>query len=62
MADVKKKPSLALVVSAGKGKPVAEEEPDESYSAAVDELAEILGVSDVEGFRSAFEAAVMSCK
>ncbi len=63
MADAKKKASLALVV--GVGKPKAEkEEPDESYSASVDELADVLGVAENkrDAFREAFEAAVMSCK
>lgn len=56
-----KKPSLGEVAA----KPMEEEEEeaeDESYSAAVDELAEILGVADVDSFREAFKAACMSCK
>lgn len=61
MADPKKKPSLGEVTAkAGKGS--SSEPVDDSYSAAVDELAEVLGVSDVDAFRAAFEAAVMSCK
>jgi hypothetical protein len=55
-----KKPSLGEVVA--KPSEGLSEESDGAYSAAVEELAEILGVADVEAFRSAFEAAVMSCK
>lgn len=55
-----KKPSLGEV--AAKPSEGSSGDVDDSYSAAVDELAEILGVADVEAFRSAFEAAVMSCK
>ena len=64
MADAaKKKPGLALVVAVGKGKPKAEPDGDE-YSAAVGELADVLGVPEdkLEAFTEAFEAAVMSCK
>lgn len=35
---------------------------DDTYGAAVDELAEVVGVADVDAFREAFKAAVMSCK
>lgn len=61
MADAKKKPGLALVVGLGKPKP--EEESSEEYSAAVEELADVLGVAEEQrgAFRDAFEAAVMSC-
>lgn len=56
------KPSLADVA--------LDEEPDtddidgDAYSAATDELADVLGVSadKRDAFRAAFEAAVMSCK
>jgi len=55
-----KKPSLGE--DAAKPSDGSSGDDDGAYSASVDELAEILGVSDVEAFRSAFEAAVMSCK
>jgi hypothetical protein len=60
-----KKPGLALVIAAG-GKPKGEAAPesDDSYGAAVDELADVLGVPDdkLDAFREAFEAACMACK
>lgn len=63
MASAKKPPLSAVVAGMGKStEPSAPPAEDETYSAAVDELADILGVSDVDAFRSAFEAAVMSCK
>lgn len=60
----KKKPSLAEVTAK---LPVADEDEDgdmDGYAASVDELADVLGVADDkrDTFRSAFEAAVMSCK
>lgn len=62
----KKKPGLSLVIAMGGKKPASEAEPDgdEAYGAAVDELADVLGVSDDkrDAFREAFEAAVMSAK
>lgn len=63
MAASEKKPGLAVVISAGKSK-VDEGDEDESYGASLDELADILGVSDDqrEAFSDAFKAAVMSCK
>jgi hypothetical protein len=63
MDPAKKKPSLALVVSTGKGKPASKSDGD-SYGAAVDELADVLGVADdkMEDFKAAFEAAVRTCK
>ena len=62
-AEEKKKPGLALAVMVGAKKGAAKPEGD-SYGAAVDELADVLGVSDDkrDAFREAFEAAVMSCK
>lgn len=61
MAD-SKKPSLAMVL--GGGDPVEPDDDDEGYSAAVDEVADLLGVSaeKKDAFKSAFQAAVMSCK
>lgn len=58
---VGKKPSLGEVAAKPREGSSGESD-DDAYSAAVDELAEVLGVSDVEAFRAAFEAAVMSCK
>ena len=57
-----KKPSLALVVGSGKGK--EEDDESEDYDSALDELAEVMGVSeeDREDFMAAFKAAVSSCK
>ena len=65
MEAAKKKPGLALVVSMGKAKGEGESEGSgEEYGAAVDELADVLGVAEDqrEAFASAFEAAIMSCK
>jgi hypothetical protein len=65
METAKKKPGLALVVSVGKGKPEPKKsEASDEYSAAVDELAEVIGVADdkMADFKAAFEAAVMACK
>jgi hypothetical protein len=65
MADpmAKKKPGLALVVSAG-AKKGPSEPADDDYDAVVDELADTLGVRDDnrDAFKEAFRAAVMSCK
>lgn len=71
-AEEKKKPSLALVIAAGKpkGKPEGddeaaegeEESDDGSYAAAADELFDALKSGDREAFADALRAAVMSCK
>lgn len=63
-ADAKKKPGLALAVMVGAKKGADAPKEDDSYGASVDELADVLGVSDDkrDAFREAFEAAVMSCK
>lgn len=55
-----KKPSLGEV--AVKSDPLEPDGDDDTYGAAVDELAEVVGVADVDAFREAFKAAVMSCK
>jgi hypothetical protein len=60
-----KKPSLGDVIGLGdvdEDEDMGEE--DGSYSAAVSELAEVLGVGDdqMDAFKTAFQAAVMSCK
>ncbi len=63
--DAKKKPALALVISAGKGKEHDEDDEDSGeYSAVVGELAELLGVEEDkrEEFETAFHAAVAACK
>lgn len=64
-----KKPSLALVISAGKKGDADEEAPPSSkelddYGASLDELADVLGVADDkrQDFAEAFKAACMSCK
>jgi hypothetical protein len=64
MDAAKKKPSLgAVVVEIGSAKKPAKDD-DDAYAAAVDELAEVMGVSEekLDAFREAFQAAVMSCK
>lgn len=63
MADAAKKPSLAMVIGLGKGKAEPDDD-DEDYDAAVGELADVLGVPEdkVDAFKSAFQAAVMSCR
>ncbi len=64
METAKKKPALAAVPAIGKPKAKPAAVDDGAYSASVDELADVLGVSDDkrDSFREAFEAAVMSCK
>lgn len=64
MAGPAKKPGLALAVMVGAKKGAAEPDDDDSYGAAVDELADVMGVAEDkrDAFREAFEAAVMSCK
>lgn len=63
-----KKPALALVVSAGKGKDDDEAPPSSKdmgdYEASLDELADVLGVADDKrkDFAEAFKAACSSCK
>lgn len=61
-----KKPGLALVISAGKGKSDAESKDDmsEDYDVALGELADVLGVPEGKraDFADAFMAAVASCK
>lgn len=75
-SEPKKKPSLALVIGAGKGDDddVPESSApdsmggddsdarDEDYSASVDELFDALKNDDRDAFHDAFKAAVMSCK
>jgi hypothetical protein len=62
MAEDAKKPKLALVASVGKK--AAEDDDEDDDSAALDELADVLGVAEGkrEAFKAAFEAAVMCCK
>lgn len=65
MGAAKKAPSLAVVISEAKASKKDDVEADDgAYSAAVDELAEHLGVSEEKyaDFAEAFRAAVMSCK
>jgi hypothetical protein len=65
-----KKPALALVISAGKGKPIDDDEAPPSskdmgdYDAVIGELADTIGVSEDRkaDFAEAFRAAVQSCK
>ena len=39
-----------------------DEGQDDTYDAAAGELADVLGVADVDAFKEAFKAAVMSCR
>lgn len=61
-----KKPSLADVAadSAPPSDPMLSDDDTSDYDAAVDELAEDLGVSDekLANFRASFKAAVLSVK
>lgn len=58
-----KKPSLGEVAVDVSDVDDTDDEAGE-YDAAVDEVADLLGVSEdkLEAFRDAFKAAVMSCK
>lgn len=70
MKTASKKPSLALIISSiGKDHDDDEDEhskdsDDESYEAARDELAELVGVKDDdrEAFGDALRAFIMTCK
>lgn len=59
---MKKPPSLADV--ALDAEPDTEDVDGDAYTAAVDELADVMGIGEDkrDAFRSAFEAAVMSVK
>lgn len=60
-----KKPSLGEVASKGEAPELAgymDEGQDDTYDAAAGELADVLGVADVDAFKEAFKAAVMSCR
>lgn len=62
MKAVPKKPSLADV--ALDAEPDTDDLDGDAYTAATDELADVLGIEadKRDAFRSAFEAACMSCK
>lgn len=66
MAAAKKKPALSVVFAMSKGKapaaPAPKEPDSDDYGAAIDELFDAVQSGDREAFRSAFEAAVLSCK
>lgn len=59
-----KKPSLADVALEESGDEEEAPESGDDYGVAVDELAEVLGVTDdkMQAFRDAFQAACMSCR
>lgn len=59
-----KKPSLGEVTASPMEGLSGDSDEDDSYGAAVDELAEVIGVPEdkLPAFAAAFKAAAMSCK